>query len=497
MAMSRVPPRGARFGRRYSTAMPGSDQSVFISYRRDGGADVARLIQSYLEGHGFRVFLDVDELGTGHFDAQILKQIENCEHFLMICSPGALERCSNPDDWVRREIAHAIRCSRKIVPVTLAGFRWPSKESLPAEIATFVGFISFEYSHTHWRMSGPRLLGMLGIQPTDRRSNNDASDTVAGSDLASVDASVLTQSVDDRLAILRIREYQQFLAKIDVARKPSVLSSALRGTKLLPSRIPLRREAVCARAEFALELTELSTEFGLSSELLADSLNELRQPELLADATEQQLLLIVKLEQVIMHDARALRSETSERPSSDSALVTRPNSESEIEDATSSEPPIEVSRTPPASETPSRPPTPPPSWPPLESVAPTADIAPSPPLKLPPDDAVSSAPPPPAPVTAPVGAKPPSFSRFFMYLGIALLGLSLLLWLGTRPREPWGQSESLSELRSLTVCTSVLALIVLTLGALTTPTGSIARRIFSAFWILGLVWLIVLGLFAI
>lgn len=37
---------------------------IFISYRRDGGADIARQIQLVLENYGYKVFLDYDSANT-------------------------------------------------------------------------------------------------------------------------------------------------------------------------------------------------------------------------------------------------------------------------------------------------------------------------------------------------------------------------------------------------------------------------------------------------
>ena len=50
----------------------------FISYRRDGGSHTARLIKLMVEATSdYRLFLDVDELGTGRFDERLLRVIEN------------------------------------------------------------------------------------------------------------------------------------------------------------------------------------------------------------------------------------------------------------------------------------------------------------------------------------------------------------------------------------------------------------------------------------
>jgi hypothetical protein len=45
-------------------------------------------------------------------------------HFLVLLTPTALERCSDPNDWMRREIEAAPASQRNIVPLMLAGFNF-------------------------------------------------------------------------------------------------------------------------------------------------------------------------------------------------------------------------------------------------------------------------------------------------------------------------------------------------------------------------------------
>ncbi|RLS91992.1 MAG: toll/interleukin-1 receptor domain-containing protein, partial [Planctomycetota bacterium] len=138
-----------------------SDNSVFISYRRGNGGDIARIVQEFLEGQGFDVFLDLDGLGSGHFDDQLLTQIAARRGFIFICSEGSLDRCVNEGDWVRREIVHALKTGRHMVPFVMPLFVWPTSDALPQEMAEFQRHNSFEYSHSHWKHIKPKLAEML------------------------------------------------------------------------------------------------------------------------------------------------------------------------------------------------------------------------------------------------------------------------------------------------------------------------------------------------
>ena len=110
----------------------GKKFDVFISYRRDGGEYTAKIIRDRLNEQGYSAFFDVESLRSGDFNTKLYSVIEECTDFLLILSPGALDRCSNPDDWVRREIEYALEKGKNIIPVMLRGFEFP--ERLPESI---------------------------------------------------------------------------------------------------------------------------------------------------------------------------------------------------------------------------------------------------------------------------------------------------------------------------------------------------------------------------
>ena len=115
---------------------------IFISYRRDGGEYTARILRDQLTDLGYNVFFDVESLRSGDFNAELYKVIENCSDFLVVLSPGALDRCVNPDDWVKNEIAHAISKGKNIVPVLMRGFTFP--DNLPESIASLPKYNGLE-----------------------------------------------------------------------------------------------------------------------------------------------------------------------------------------------------------------------------------------------------------------------------------------------------------------------------------------------------------------
>ena len=105
---------------------------IFISYRRDGGESTAKILRDKLSELGYQVFFDVESLRSGDFNTRLYAVIEECQDFLLVLSPGALDRCRNEDDWVRLEIEHALETGKNVIPVMLRGFSFP--QVLPESI---------------------------------------------------------------------------------------------------------------------------------------------------------------------------------------------------------------------------------------------------------------------------------------------------------------------------------------------------------------------------
>ena len=100
---------------------------VFISYRRKNGFAVAKMFSGLLKSKGINTFVDLDELRSGTFDDKILTAIEGTPSFVLILTPGSLDRCCDADDWLTKEILTAVDSGRNIIPVLCDGFEWPKK----------------------------------------------------------------------------------------------------------------------------------------------------------------------------------------------------------------------------------------------------------------------------------------------------------------------------------------------------------------------------------
>jgi tetratricopeptide (TPR) repeat protein len=106
----------------------GPNKTVFISYRRSVHKHLSLLLFKDLRARGFDTFRDSDTMGAGEFEKIILNQIAARTHFVVLLSYGTLERCSEPGDWLRREIEYALDTGRNIIPVLVDGFKFNDAE---------------------------------------------------------------------------------------------------------------------------------------------------------------------------------------------------------------------------------------------------------------------------------------------------------------------------------------------------------------------------------
>lgn len=142
-------------------AMGAAQFDVFISYRRKDNSELAQLVRGALTNLGLSVFLDVTGLGSGHFDTALLRVIEATPDFVLILSAHSLDGSLDSDDWLGREIAHAIRTRRNIVPLVPRDFAFPPPDRLPEALRDLARYQCAIYDHSFSDESIGRLHGML------------------------------------------------------------------------------------------------------------------------------------------------------------------------------------------------------------------------------------------------------------------------------------------------------------------------------------------------
>ncbi|MGH8497881.1 MAG: TIR domain-containing protein [Methylococcales bacterium] len=142
-------------------ADPNNHHLAFISYRREQGSEVARIVQTEMARRGISCFLDVKNLKAEHFDNRLLTEIERAPNFILVLAPTSLDRCNNPDDWLRREIAHALRNHKHIIPLMLNNFQFPPSNRLPEDIRGVERYNGVSYSHEYFEATFDKLQRFL------------------------------------------------------------------------------------------------------------------------------------------------------------------------------------------------------------------------------------------------------------------------------------------------------------------------------------------------
>lgn len=127
---------------------------IFISYRRIGGAQYARILQLMLIQRGYKVFLDYDELKDGIFSDKIRVAIKEAPVFMLVLSNGSMERCVNEGDWVREEISLAVQQNKHIIPINPDNGFDGFPDQMPEKLREAIG------SHQHSEISFGQALGV-------------------------------------------------------------------------------------------------------------------------------------------------------------------------------------------------------------------------------------------------------------------------------------------------------------------------------------------------
>jgi len=141
---------------------------IFISYRRNGGDILAKLLYETLRNKKYSVFFDHESLSAGVFGKKILSTIKQAKDVIIVLTKDCLERCKSRDDWMFLEINEAIKNGKNITLVFSETFNMPSADELleyPKEIQKMLTYQGYLINIEHYDNTLKKICDGLDSQP--------------------------------------------------------------------------------------------------------------------------------------------------------------------------------------------------------------------------------------------------------------------------------------------------------------------------------------------
>jgi hypothetical protein len=136
-------------------------RKIFISYRRDDADEAAGRLSDHLVNQFGQdsVFMDVDGIAPGRDFRKVIEEtLTQCDVLLGVMGRNWLDikdetgkrRLENEYDFVRLEIASALRRDIPVIPVRVQGATVPKPDSLPSDLKDFSYRNAVELTHERW-----------------------------------------------------------------------------------------------------------------------------------------------------------------------------------------------------------------------------------------------------------------------------------------------------------------------------------------------------------
>lgn len=144
---------------------------IFISYRREDSEGYAGRVFDRLSAHFGRdaLFMDIDTIPPGEdFVEFIERHVQACDVVIALIGQrwlkskkGRRRRLDDPEDFVRLELAAAIKRKIPIIPTLVAGAPMPGKQDLPDQLVPFTRRQALEMSSKRFHHDVDRLIKAL------------------------------------------------------------------------------------------------------------------------------------------------------------------------------------------------------------------------------------------------------------------------------------------------------------------------------------------------
>ncbi len=149
---------------------------IFISYRRSESRHAAgRLADDLAQAFGpDAIFRDIEGIDPGlDFSRALETALAACNVMLVLIGPQWLamadtqgrRRLNQPADWIRQEIATALKRDIRVIPVLLESASLPEADELPAEMQALVRRQALERADGRWKGDLQRLVDTLARVP--------------------------------------------------------------------------------------------------------------------------------------------------------------------------------------------------------------------------------------------------------------------------------------------------------------------------------------------
>jgi hypothetical protein len=202
---------------------------IFVSYRRQDTQSATGRLCDKLQLHfdAAQVFHDIESIEPGaDFAATIAAKVSSSTVVLVMIGPRWLEsigtdgrrRLEDPGDYVRLEVATALRRRIPVIPVLVEGATMPSASALPDVMRALAQHQAHEISEQRWQYDSDLLVQELEKFVAPDREGTEVAPTLGGALLRSV----IGYPAD--FVRLLVRPRRQLLARL---KPPDVVARAV------------------------------------------------------------------------------------------------------------------------------------------------------------------------------------------------------------------------------------------------------------------------------
>jgi formylglycine-generating enzyme required for sulfatase activity len=145
---------------------------IFICYRRGDSIAYAGRLYDRLSGHfgAERVFMDIDGIEPGEDFVQVIEgTLSRCDAVIAVIGKTwaamvdeeGVRRLDDPRDFVRLELATALRLGVRVIPTLVGGARFPRTSEIPAALQELGRRNALEIHDTDFHQNAAKLIATL------------------------------------------------------------------------------------------------------------------------------------------------------------------------------------------------------------------------------------------------------------------------------------------------------------------------------------------------